>query len=205
MGKWMAYRDRIHRTHSMFVLASQQLEDAGLKWAVLSTASWDDMYEVLCDYVKERKEEDPNNEWDGNVPANYKTNDDPPKALGRWINRQRSNYVKKKLKKEHIDKLSGLGLKWAVHDRSRYSSCSSATFAPKVPNAVPSKPASTTSNGKDASATKTNATVASPATSMSTFSRKVDVSTSNAVVSDSSSGAAPSGNDKVKEMKVAAE
>ena len=199
----------------MLLLTLQQLEDAGLKWAVLSTASWDDMYEVLCDYVKERKEENPKNEWDGNVPANYKTNDDPPKALGRWINRQRSNYVKKKLKKEHINKLSGLGLKWAVHDRSRYASypepCASATFVPKVPALVSDSNKTSPSDDKDSSATKTKAigsssstTEVSPATRTTAFTEKVDVSSSNAVVSDSSSGAAPSGNDKVKEMKVAA-
>ena len=55
--------------------------------------------------------------WDGNVPANFKTDDNPPRALGRWINRQRSAHVKKKLKMEYVDKLTLLGLKWSVHER----------------------------------------------------------------------------------------
>lgn len=76
------------------------------------------MYKVLEEYVKERKELDPKNSWDGNVPANYKTKDG--KALGRWVNRQRSNYGKKKIKKEQIEKLNAIGMKWSVHDRNKY-------------------------------------------------------------------------------------
>lgn len=73
------------------------------------------MYETLLEYIKEREEFDGG--WDGNVPANYKTNDVPPKALGRWINRQRTAHQKSKLKKEFVDKLNEIGLKWSVHER----------------------------------------------------------------------------------------
>lgn len=115
----------------------KEREDAlnaiGLRWAVLSTASWDDMYNVLCDYVEQRKAEDPKGKWDGNVPSNYKTNDSPPKALGRWVNRQRSNYGKKKLKKEYTDKLQALGLKWSVHDRNRNVPAAAAVAAAPAP------------------------------------------------------------------------
>ena len=89
-----------------------ELEALGLRWSVLSTTSWDDMYRTLQTYVKER------DQWDGNVPANYRTNDNPPKLLGRWINRQRSAYTKKKLKKEFVDKLEAIGLRWSVHART---------------------------------------------------------------------------------------
>lgn len=161
------------------------------------------MYEVLCDYVKERKEEDPKHEWDGNVPANYKTNDDPPKALGRWINRQRSNYVKGKLKNEHIDKLSGLGLKWAVHDRTRYASytepCESTTFVSKALKVLPRKPALVSDSNKTSPDSSKNSSETTTNAIGSSSSKKV-----GAVVSDSSSAAALSGNEKVKEMKVAA-
>ena len=128
---------------------AQQLEAAGLRWSVLSTSSWDDMYQVLCDYVKERKDADPNNSWDGNVPANYKTNDEPPKALGRWVNRQRSNYGNKKIKKEHIDKLNAVGLKWAVHDRSRYQQSTPPSRHAIVPNTVPSTHVLVSSDNKE--------------------------------------------------------
>jgi hypothetical protein len=73
------------------------------------------MYETLLEYVNDRKAVD--GDWDGNVPANYKTNDAPPKALGRWINRQRTAHQKHKLKAEFADKLNSVGLKWSVHER----------------------------------------------------------------------------------------
>jgi hypothetical protein len=64
--------------------------------------------------VQEKKIDD---SWDGNVPANYRTEDNPPKSLGRWVNRQRSAYAKGKLKQEFVDKLERVGLKWAVHEK----------------------------------------------------------------------------------------
>jgi hypothetical protein len=94
---------------------SQELEMIGLKWSVLSTTSWQSMYETLLEYVNGRKAADGN--WDGNVPANFKTSDHPPKALGRWINRQRTAHQKHKLKGEFVDKLNSIGLKWSVHER----------------------------------------------------------------------------------------
>jgi hypothetical protein len=77
------------------------------------------MYETLCDYVEEKKRE--GGDWDGNVPANFRTNENPPRALGRWINRQRSAFMKNKLKKEYMEKLNTVGLKWSVHERSERS------------------------------------------------------------------------------------
>jgi hypothetical protein len=91
------------------------LEKIGLKWSMLATTSWESMFDTLCEYVEDKQKGGA--EWDGNVPANYKTEDDPPRALGRWINRQRSAYGKKKLKPEYVSKLNELGLKWSVHER----------------------------------------------------------------------------------------
>ena len=82
---------------------------------MLATTSWESMYDTLCDYVKSKTKDGA--EWDGNVPANYRTEDNPPRALGRWINRQRSAYGKDKLKSEYIEKLNKIGLKWSVHER----------------------------------------------------------------------------------------
>jgi hypothetical protein len=92
----------------------KELEKIGLKWSVLSTASWDSMYESLVEYAELKKKD---GDWDGNVPANYKTEDNPPKSLGRWVNRQRSAYAKDKLKDEFVEKLEVIGLKWTVHER----------------------------------------------------------------------------------------
>jgi hypothetical protein len=84
------------------------------------------MYDCLLRYVTELKSANNNKStWDGNVPANHKTDDNPPRALGRWINRQRSAYGKGKLKKEYVDKLNELGLRWSVHERKGIVSSSS--------------------------------------------------------------------------------
>merc|ERR1712166_1589943 len=90
-------------------------EKIGLKWSMLATTSWESMFETLCQYVEEKKKGGA--EWDGNVPANYRTEDIPPRALGRWINRQRSAYGKNKLKPEYVAKLNEIGLKWSIHER----------------------------------------------------------------------------------------
>jgi Helicase associated domain len=75
------------------------------------------MFDCLVDYVAEQRQQNGSNgAWDGNVPANYKTHDN--RALGRWVNRQRSAFHKNKLKKDLVDKLNNLGLKWAVHSRA---------------------------------------------------------------------------------------
>jgi Helicase associated domain len=93
------------------------LEKVGLKWSVLTSITWESMFDTLWEYVEERKEST-GRPWDGNVPATYKTvKDDPPRALGRWINRQRSKYSKNQLKEEYVTKLNSIGLRWSIHDR----------------------------------------------------------------------------------------
>ena len=96
-----------------------ELEKIGLKWSVLSKKPWDDMYGALLEYKKGRTLG--GKEWDGNVPANYKTADVPPLSLGRWINRQRSSYMKGELKGDLVNKLTVAGLKWCVHERKATS------------------------------------------------------------------------------------
>ena len=114
---------------------------------MLATTSWESMFETLCQYIKEKKKG--GNEWDGNVPANYRTEDNPPRALGRWINRQRSAYGKSKLKPEYVVKLNEIGLKWSIHERrptyhqykadGSKSSSAKATAASNAAKPPPSK------------------------------------------------------------------
>lgn len=127
LGRWINRQRSLFQAGKLKKERQVELEKIGLKWSVLSTASWQSMYEALCKYVEEKKALDPNHSWDGNVPANHKTNDSPPKSLGRWVNRQRSAYAKKKLKKDFVDKLESIGLKWAVHDKSKAGSKDAAT------------------------------------------------------------------------------
>ena len=85
-----------------------------------SSQKWDEMYECLVEFVEQRKvdtrgmteKERKEVEWDGNVPTTYRTKDG--KALGRWVNNQRSAKHKGVLKKEREIKLMSTGLKWSV-------------------------------------------------------------------------------------------
>ena len=85
-----------------------------------SSQKWDEMYECLVEFVEDQKvdtrgmteRERKEIEWDGNVPTTYRTKDG--KALGRWINNQRSAKHKGVLKKEREIKLMSTGLKWSV-------------------------------------------------------------------------------------------
>ena len=115
LGRWVNRQRSLYQAGKLRKDRQLALESVGLKWSMLATTSWESMYETLVEYVNEKKKK--GIKWDGNVPANYKTDDNPPRALGRWINRQRSAYVKKKLKKECVEKLTTLGLKWSVHER----------------------------------------------------------------------------------------
>ena len=86
-----------------------------------SNQKWEEMFDCLVVYVREQKgketqamseEETKTWEWSGNVPTMYKTTDG--KALGRWINNQRSAKSKGSLKSDREQRLVGTGLKWSV-------------------------------------------------------------------------------------------
>jgi len=86
-----------------------------------SNQKWEEMFDCLVSYVKDQRtkesqgmsEEDAKDwEWTGNVPTMYKTSDG--KALGRWINNQRSAKSKGSLKADREERLIGTGLKWSV-------------------------------------------------------------------------------------------
>jgi hypothetical protein len=86
-----------------------------------STQKWNMMFDCLLQFIEERKEEETKGAskeeidkwvWDGNVPTTYKTKDG--KALGRWVNNQRSAKSKGNLKDERENRLVDAGLKWSV-------------------------------------------------------------------------------------------
>jgi hypothetical protein len=114
LGRWINRQRSLFQAGKLKSERKKLLEDIGLKWAVLSTTSWHTMSDALCDYVENKRNADPNSKWDGNVPAGYETED--KKKLGRWVNRQRQAYANKKLKKEFVDNLEELGLKWVAFD-----------------------------------------------------------------------------------------
>ncbi len=82
---------------------------------------WDEMFQCLVKFIEETRERCTRHMnaqqkakwiWDGNVPTSYKT--PCGKALGRWINNQRSAKVKGTLKDEREVRLVSSGLKWSV-------------------------------------------------------------------------------------------
>ena len=145
LGRWVNRQRSQHHAGKLRKDRQLALEQVGLKWSMLELTTWDTMYENLLRYIEERKEA--TGEWDGNVPTNYKTSDNPPKALGRWINRQRTSHIKKKLKKEYVDKLDRVGLKWSVHDRT--TTCSSSSAAPTTRNNKNKNNTASSSKNKD--------------------------------------------------------
>jgi hypothetical protein len=118
LGRW------VNRQRSMFQAGRLQkdrqieLENLGLKWSMIQTVSWDEMFDALIVYVEEQRSK-AGGKWDGNVPTGYRTSGEPSRALGRWINRQRSAYAKNRLKDEYKEKLSLLGLKWSHREGNR--------------------------------------------------------------------------------------
>ena len=86
-----------------------------------SQQKWEDMFECLVRYIEETQEmatSHMNDEqkaawiWDGNVPNSYRT--PCGKALGRWINNQRSAKAKDKLKDDRKVRLTSTGLRWRM-------------------------------------------------------------------------------------------
>ena len=86
-----------------------------------SSQKWESMFVCLVKFIAERKTEATAGmtdeqikvwSWDGNVPTTFKTKDG--KALGRWVNNQRSAKSKNTLKDERETRLVNAGLKWSV-------------------------------------------------------------------------------------------
>eukprot|EP00559_Dactyliosolen_fragilissimus_P002081 CAMPEP_0184868146 /NCGR_PEP_ID=MMETSP0580-20130426/29324_1 /TAXON_ID=1118495 /ORGANISM="Dactyliosolen fragilissimus" /LENGTH=1157 /DNA_ID=CAMNT_0027368839 /DNA_START=724 /DNA_END=4197 /DNA_ORIENTATION=+ len=119
LGRWINRQRSLFQSGKLKKDRQKELDKIGLRWSVLSTTSWESMYEALCQYVQSRKNMNPNSIWDGNVPASHETSDKPPKRLGRWVNRQRSAYAANKLKNDFVLKLEKLGLKWTMHDTKK--------------------------------------------------------------------------------------
>lgn len=117
LGRWINRQRCLYQSGKLKKDRQKKLEAIGLKWSVLSTSSWEAMFDALSAFAKSKRDADPNGVWDGNVPVNFKTDETPPKSLGRWVNRQRSAYSKNDLSQEYIAKLESVGLKWSVFDR----------------------------------------------------------------------------------------
>lgn len=101
---------------------------------------WDEMYECLIKYAEIKRAEGmkylsgkqkETYEWDGNVPTTYKVcqlvhslifvfcahlvflKTPDGKALGRWVNNQRSAKAKGNMRRDREEKLESTGLRWS--------------------------------------------------------------------------------------------
>lgn len=86
-----------------------------------SSQKWDSMFDCLLQFINDRRDDETKDMqedekekwiWDGNVPTTFKTKDG--KALGRWVNNQRSAKSKGVLKEDREKRLVNAGLKWSV-------------------------------------------------------------------------------------------
>ena len=117
LGRWVNRQRSLYQSGKLKEDRQFDLERVGLRWSVLSVASWSAMFNVFLNYVREQKAQN-NGMWDGNVPASFRVESKPPVNLGRWVNRQRCAYAKNRLKHEFVVKLEQAGLKWSMHEKS---------------------------------------------------------------------------------------
>lgn len=86
----------------------------------VATRKWDEWYDLLADYVEERRKEEAEDMisdqekaawiWDGNVPLRYRNSDG--KALGKWVYQQRDAKRNKSLIDDREVLLLAIGLDW---------------------------------------------------------------------------------------------
>ena len=103
-----------------------KLEAADFCWSLRDTAkmaprkSWDMHFAALKEYKKEH----------GHCDVRVRSKQQPTGSLGRWVEKQRSQYHSKnegkesKLTQDQIDKLDSIGFKWRIrHERNKISGC----------------------------------------------------------------------------------
>jgi hypothetical protein len=116
LGRWINNQRSAKAKGTLKDDREVRLVSTGLKWSVLTTNSWRQMLRELEIYVNEQTKG--GRTWDGNVPTNYKIKSnfigsgdaagDEEKNLGRWVNRQRSQFQAGKLKKDRQEDLGEL-------------------------------------------------------------------------------------------------
>lgn len=103
-----------------------KLEEAEFNWSLRDTAkmaprkSWDMHFAALIEFKKQH----------GHCDVRVRSKQQPTGSLGRWVEKQRSQYHSKnegkdsKLTIDQIEKLDSIGFKWRVrHERNKISGC----------------------------------------------------------------------------------
>ena len=113
LGRWVNRQRSLYQAGKLKKERQDDLNRIGLKWSVLST--WPTMYQSLCRYAEQQRKQSPNG-WDGTVPPNFKTRENPSQSLGRWVNKQLSSHGKGRLSAEYVSQLESIGLN--LHSRN---------------------------------------------------------------------------------------
>jgi hypothetical protein len=103
-----------------------KLEAAEFCWSLRDTAkmaprkSWDMHFAALTEFRKDN----------GHCDVRVRSKQNPTGSLGRWVEKQRSQYHSRnegkesKLTQEQVDKLDSIGFKWRIrHERNKISGC----------------------------------------------------------------------------------
>jgi len=63
LGRWVNRQRSLYHAGRLKKDRQKELEAIGLKWSVLATASWEVMFEGLCEYRETKIKENPDNGW----------------------------------------------------------------------------------------------------------------------------------------------
>jgi len=120
LGRWITNQRQAKRNGKLKDDREARLASTGLIWECHGNSSWEQMIQGLVIYAQEQASKT-GKPWDGNVPTSQKirvssveTGADEEKALGRWVNRQRTLYQSGQLNKERQQQLEKIGLQWAA-------------------------------------------------------------------------------------------
>ena len=103
LGHWVNKQRTRYSKNEISADRIVQLEQIDFVWNS-SDVKWDEMFQCLVDYKNEFKSV--------NVPQSYKA--DP--KLAKWVDNQRTQYRKKELSTDLIDRLESIGFVWKLHD-----------------------------------------------------------------------------------------
>merc|ERR1712032_813137 len=99
LANWVDNQRTNYKNKAISVDRIDRLESIGFVW-YLCDVKWDEMFQRLVDYKNECKSAD--------VPTRYKA--DP--KLGQWVDKRRTQYRKKELSEDRIDRLESIGFVW---------------------------------------------------------------------------------------------
>ena len=102
LGNWIANCRAAFKHGKLPLEKIEALNKIGMTWQIVERNDWQDMFALASLYKEEY----------GNLLVRLKYVTPDGKPLGGWIKQQRTNYQRKKLSKEQIEKLESIGMLW---------------------------------------------------------------------------------------------